>query len=77
MSTKKDRLFILVIALVAANLFYSLVAVAVSLSRDFSWGLTVYLISIMLAMAGCLWLLQSYRIRRRIEKEQQDEKTSK
>ena len=71
---KKDRLFIIIMALVAANLGGWLIKTLVIMFEGhlfanlWLWGLVIIHIT---AIIGVLWLLQNERKRRRIEREAQ------
>ena len=71
MKTKKDKLFIIVLSIVAANVSYHLIkTMQLITSGWWTKGWLWFLISVdAIAIAGVLWLLKNYRLRRRIEKE--------
>jgi len=77
--TKKDRLFIIVTAIVIANLSYLLIRNLQGIAGGaykcpWCW---VMVIGNILALVGALWLLQNYRHRRRIEREEQEREDTK
>ncbi len=66
---KKDRIFIIVLAIVVANLFYTLIQIVPYLitvnPRDFQgWALAA---SDVIGIIGSLWLIRAYRRSRRNE----------
>lgn len=81
---KKDRLFIVVLSLVAAQisyqLFKTLAIASIRAEGIFSFRNIIIILANAIAITGVLWLLQNYRQRRRIkniidrEKEEEEEK---
>lgn len=75
---KRDRLFIMVAALVSANLSYKLILNLMEMfERElyacaWCWAL---ILANGLAIVGMLWLLQNYRRRRRIEDRETERET--
>ena len=71
--TRKDRLFIMVSALVVASLSYNLIRHLWGLfeAKLFAciWCWAVVIANV-IAIIGMLWLLQNYRRRRRLEQAQ-------
>ena len=79
-AVKKDRLFVLILALVIANLSYQLIKTLLALQIYISCCIRASIFLMVLALAnvvaiiGVLWLLQNYRRRRRIAKEEESNK---
>jgi len=71
MKVKRDRIFVAILALVTANLSYLLIQTILILLNGF-WGNPWWwflAIADVVAIAGTLWLLESYRRGRRIGKD--------
>ena len=67
---KKDRIFVLVMAVVVANLAINAGLTAGSIvAEPTAYGLWLRLVAQAVALIGSLWLLRSYRRARRIAKE--------
>ena len=75
---KRDRIFIIVLAIILANLVFIIGGAVNTLASNItSWGAWALLIADLSALIGALWLLRSYR--RRIvyaKKEAGEEKES-
>jgi len=71
---KKDNLFVIVCALVTANISYQLIKFLILMFEQHTftcircWGLVVIDI---IAIIGMLWLVQNYRKRRKVENEKE------
>jgi len=68
MRIKRDRIFVIVIAIVVANLAYGLLSTLLGIVLSGVWvNLTKWLLVVadVIGIAGALWLLQSYRRGRR------------
>jgi type VI protein secretion system component VasK len=69
MKQKKDRIFVIVLGIVLANLAYQLAGVLMHLTAQVTsiqgWAV---LTANVIAIAGVLWLLRSYRKGRKFEK---------
>ena len=70
---RKDRIFIFASAVVVANLSYQLIKMMLTTilhNPSSFWSWTLIILDI-IAIIGMLWLIQNYRRRRRIEKEEE------
>jgi len=79
MKTKKDRIFVIVLAIVAGNLAYQTLSLAIGITAG--WWKSPYLwmlvIANAVALAGVLWLLRAYRRSRKIAKTEDKSQDSK
>lgn len=74
MKLKRDRIFVVVLAIVIANLSYGLITNLLNITLSERWAdLSRWLLVIanVIGITGALWLLQSYRRGRRIAKEKE------
>jgi len=72
MKTKKDRIFVIVLAIVAGNLAYQTLFLAIKITGG-QWGnpyMWLLVIANTIAFVGVLWLIHSYRRSRRIAKKE-------
>ena len=78
MKAKKDRIFVVVLAIVAANLAYQAIWLAVGVTAGLWANLSVWLLLVanVVGFAGVLWLIRSYRRGRRIDKEEVSSKSN-
>jgi len=77
MKIRKDRIFIMVAAITTANLGYQLIKTLLVISSGIWTSIFLWVLVVVdaIAIVGILWLLQNYRLRRRLEKtEEQREK---
>ena len=71
---RRDRIFIMVAALVVANLCYGLIK-ALQVAASGAWANTFLWLLVALdviAIIGMLWLVENERRRRRLEKQEKD-----
>ena len=71
MTIKKDRLFVIVIAIIVANLSYQLIDILIwifigNYKDFFIWALAI---ADIIGIVGALWLVRSYRRGRRANKD--------
>lgn len=73
MKKGKDRLFIIVLAIVIANISYHLLGTMMVITSGWwtSRWLWFLIVADSIAIAGALWLLRNYRQRRRLEREKE------
>lgn len=74
MKVKKDRIFVIVLAIVGANLGSQIALKAAGIANECLWlSLTDWLLLIanVMAFIGVLWLLRSYKRGRKVEKGKQ------
>ena len=72
MKTKKDRIFVIVLAIVAANLAYQTLWLAIGITGGQWSSAYVWLLIVAntIALTGVLWLIRTYRRSRKNAKEQ-------
>lgn len=72
LSIKKDRLFVIILAIIVANLSYQLIDILIwifdgkNFTDFFIWALAV---ADIIGIVGALWLIRSYRRGRRANKD--------
>ena len=74
MRIKRDRIFVIVLAIIIANLAFLLITTANELFDQKLWlsfGHWALIIADIIAIVGAFWLLQSYRRARKIAKEKE------
>lgn len=73
MKTKKDRIFIIVLAIVAGSLVYDILGITIGITSGLWASLPVWLVLIakIVALIGVLWLLRTNKRSRRIDKERE------
>ena len=77
MKIRKDRIFLMVAAITTANLGYQLIKTLLVISSGIWTSIFLWVLVVVdaIAIVGILWLLQNYRLRRRLERtEEQREK---
>ena len=75
MKVKKDRIFVIVLAIVAGNLGRELILLANGITSG-EWTnprLWLFLITNIIAFIGVLWLMRASKRSRRIDKEKEKE----
>lgn len=74
MKPKKDRMFIIILAITAANLGRELLLLAIRLTSG-QWidpQIWLFLIANIIAFTGILWLIRTSKRSRKLEKELQE-----
>jgi hypothetical protein len=68
MKLKRDRIFVIVIAVVVANLAYGLISTLLGIALSGLWASSakwLLVVADVVGIAGALWLLNTYRRGRR------------
>lgn len=71
MKVKKDRLFIIILAIVAGSLAYDIMWMAIGITSGTWTNLSIWLLLLAksIGLTGILWLLRTYRKSRKISGE--------
>lgn len=75
---KKDKLFVMILAVVVAGLAYHLIRYLWGMLEASAYNCMLcyaVIVGNIIAIIACLWLLQNYRKRRRLEQEKQEQET--